>query len=212
MRRIRQQDWRLDYSMNILPRDNYFDMSLTLMDDGLDHSLATIRSLARFVNLSLSFPQDPINERILKRCKFFALSWQNSSRPDQNPISVTFEDCCSIFNYLTYNLPSSFQAAIILVMESLPNLFSGECPFVPTHGHFSHRNILTNPTTREITEIIDWAEVGILPFGFAVYGLENLLGYLTLCGWVFHGTADYLRDGFWGIFCELVGEVCPSSI
>jgi hypothetical protein len=38
------------YSMNILPGDNYFDLSLSLLDDDLDHRLATVRSLARFGN------------------------------------------------------------------------------------------------------------------------------------------------------------------
>jgi hypothetical protein len=83
---------------------------------------------------------------------------------------------------------------------------------VPTHGDFSERNILANPTTGEITGIIDWAEVGILPFGFALYGLDNLLGYLTPNGWVFHDTADYLRDEFWGVFREAVGAVSQSEM
>ena len=39
------------YSMNILPGANYFDRSLSLMDDDLDHRLTTVRSLARFVNI-----------------------------------------------------------------------------------------------------------------------------------------------------------------
>lgn len=43
------------YSMNILPGDNYFDPSLSLMDDDLDHRLVTVRSLARFGNFRLCF-------------------------------------------------------------------------------------------------------------------------------------------------------------
>jgi hypothetical protein len=43
------------YSMNILPGDNYFDLSLSLMDDDLDHRLETVRSLARFGNFRLFF-------------------------------------------------------------------------------------------------------------------------------------------------------------
>jgi len=39
--------------MNILPGDNYFDLSLSLMDDDLDHRLETVRSLARFGNFRL---------------------------------------------------------------------------------------------------------------------------------------------------------------
>jgi len=83
---------------------------------------------------------------------------------------------------------------------------------VLTHGDFSERNILANPTTGEITGIIDWAEVGILPFGFALYGLDNLLGYLSPSRWVFHDTADYLRDEFWRVFYEVVGGVSQSEM
>jgi hypothetical protein len=39
----------LIYSMNILPGDNYFDISLSLLDDDSDHRLATVHSLATFV-------------------------------------------------------------------------------------------------------------------------------------------------------------------
>lgn len=83
---------------------------------------------------------------------------------------------------------------------------------VPTHGDLSERNILANPATGEITGIIDWAEVGILPFGFALYGLDNLLGYLTLSGWVFNDDVDYLREEFWRVFCEVVGGVSQSEM
>lgn len=38
------------YSMNILPGENYFDLSLSLEDDDVDHRVETIRSLARFGN------------------------------------------------------------------------------------------------------------------------------------------------------------------
>ncbi|KAH6634521.1 hypothetical protein B0J18DRAFT_22484 [Chaetomium sp. MPI-SDFR-AT-0129] len=178
------------YSMNILPGDNYFDLSLSLEDDDVEHRLETVRSLARF----------------------FAQSWQNGSRPEPKSISVTFEDCCSSFDYLSRTLPSRFQNLITQVKDSLPALFSEDYPLVLTHGDFSERNILANPTTGEITGIIDWAEVGILPFGFMLYGLDNLLGYLTPDGWVFYDATDDLRDEFWSVFCELVDGVSQSEM
>ncbi|KAK4142406.1 uncharacterized protein C8A04DRAFT_38353 [Dichotomopilus funicola] len=124
------------YSMNMLPGDNYFDLSLSLEDDDVEHRLETVRSLARF----------------------FAQSWQNGSRPEPKSISVTFEDCCSSFDYLSRTLPSRFQNLITQVKDSLPALFSEDYPLVLTHSDFSERNILANPTTGEITGIIDWAE------------------------------------------------------
>ncbi len=162
---------------------------------------------------SLFFAENPIRERALSDdYRIFAQSWQNGSHHDPKSISGSFEDCCSSFDYLDRNLPSRFQNAITQVRDSLPTLFSREHPLVPTHGDLSERNILANPTTGEITGIIDWAEVGTLPFGFALYGLDNLLGYLTLSGWVFYDTADYLRDEFWRVFREVAGGVSQSDM
>ncbi|KAK3291611.1 uncharacterized protein B0H64DRAFT_366987 [Chaetomium fimeti] len=177
------------YSMDVLPGDNYFDISLSLMDHDLDHRLATVHGLARF----------------------FTQSWQNGtgSRPNPKSIAAAFEVCCSSFDYLRRNLPSRFQNTITQVRDSLPALFSREYPWVPTHGDLSERNILANPATGEITGIIDWAEAGILPFGFALYALDSLLGYL---GWVFYHAADYLRDEFWRVFREVVGGVSQSEM
>ena len=83
---------------------------------------------------------------------------------------------------------------------------------VITHGDLSQMNILADPRTGEITGIIDWAEAGIQPFGFALYSLDNILGYLTLNGWVVHSSAEYLRDEFWKTFCKLVGGVSQSEM
>lgn len=68
-------------------------------------------------------------------------------------------------------------------------------------------NILVEPKTGEITGIIDWAEAGVQPFGFALYALDNLLGYLTPTGWIFHSGAELLRNEFWRVFDDIVGGV-----
>ena len=43
----------LIYAMDILLGDNYFNIFFSMLDDDLDHQLATVRSIARFVNISL---------------------------------------------------------------------------------------------------------------------------------------------------------------
>ncbi|KAK4043109.1 hypothetical protein C8A01DRAFT_32748 [Parachaetomium inaequale] len=116
------------------------------------------------------------------------------------------------FTYLCGNLPSRFQETAIRVQDNLPALFSGEHPLVVTHGDLSEMNILANPETGEITGIIDWAEAGIQPFGFALYALDNILGYLTPSGWVFHTTAEHLQHEFWRIFCGLVGGLSQCEM
>lgn len=56
----------LIYAMDKLPGDNYFNISLSMPDDSLDHQLSTVRSLARFVNqlyLTHTSKQLIINEK-----------------------------------------------------------------------------------------------------------------------------------------------------
>ena len=52
-------------------------------------------------------------------------------------------------------------------------------------------NLLINPETGNITGIINWAESRVLPFGFALNGLENLLGRMDSEGWHYH---DHHRE------------------
>jgi hypothetical protein len=201
----------LIYSMNMLPGENYFHISLSIPDDDLHHRLATVRSLSRFVRLYLSWSSalsDPLMTMTTSR--FFGQSWQRSSRPDPDTVSASFAHCHSSFTYLCGNLPSRFQKTAIQVQDHLPAFFSGEYPLVVTHGDLSQMNMLANPETGEITGIIDWAEAGILPFGFALYVLDNILGYLTPSGWVFHDTAEHLQHEFWSVFCGLVGGFVPA--
>jgi hypothetical protein len=210
----------LVYSMNMLPGDNYLDISLCLPDDDLDHQLATVRSLARFVTAYFSPRTSKAavglcrNMALLTRWayRFFAESWQKRCRPEASAVSADLEDCSSSFDYLSRSLPSRFQNAVARVQKKLPALFSGEYPLVLTHGDLSERNILVNPETGEITGIIDWAEAGIRPFGFALYALDSIVGYLTPDRWVFHESAEHLRSEFWSVFCQLVGGVSPREM
>lgn len=61
-------------------------------------------------------------------------------------------------------------------------------------------NILINPKTGNITGIVDWAESRILPFGFALWGLENILGYMDSTGWHYYDNRRELEDCFWQVF------------
>lgn len=44
----------LVYAMNMVLGDNYLNISLSLLDEDLDHQLATVHSLARFVHLCIA--------------------------------------------------------------------------------------------------------------------------------------------------------------
>lgn len=74
-------------------------------------------------------------------------------------------------------------------------------------------NILVSPTTGRVTGIIDWAEAEILPFGLALYGLENLLGYMGPGGWSYFEIRDELEQRFWNQFwdCIAVAKAPPDD-
>lgn len=57
-------------------------------------------------------------------------------------------------------------------------------------------NILINPKTGNITGIIDWSKSRILPFGFALYRLENLLGRMHSEGWHYYNHHRVLENLF----------------
>lgn len=108
----------------------------------------------------------------------------------------------SNFDLLARDLPSRFAPNLDRVRKELPSLFSGALPFALSHGDFNVTNILTNPETGNITGIVDWAESRILPFGFALYGLENVLGRIDSQGWHYNGHYRELESLFWQVFRE----------
>ena len=57
-------------------------------------------------------------------------------------------------------------------------------------------NLLVNPNTGNITGIVDWVESRILPFDFALYGLENLLGRMDSEGWHYYDRCRELESLF----------------
>lgn len=87
-----------------------------------------------------------------------------------------------------------------MVHKKLPALFSGTLPFVLSHGDLNTMNILANPETGNITGIVDWAEARILPFGFALYGLECVLGWMDSKGWHYYDGHRELESLFWRTF------------
>ncbi|KAI0965336.1 hypothetical protein F4678DRAFT_453133, partial [Xylaria arbuscula] len=61
-------------------------------------------------------------------------------------------------------------------------------------------NILIHPETGSITGIIDWAEARTLPFGFSLWGFENVLGYMDFKGWHYFDNRHELEIIFWKTF------------
>ena len=73
-------------------------------------------------------------------------------------------------------------------------------------------NILINPETGHVTGIVDWAEARILPFGFSLWGLENILGYMDSEGWHYYDNRDELEGLFWQTFCTEINNATENDL
>lgn len=57
-------------------------------------------------------------------------------------------------------------------------------PWVLTHDDLSSMNLLIDAATGHLQGVVDWADAAIWPFGVALWGVESILGYSGLDGWV----------------------------
>ena len=118
----------------------------------------------------------------------------------------------SKLSVLTSTLPPRFTATIIRVHGEIGELFHPRYPQVLTHGDLCAMNILVSPTTGGVTGIIDWAEAEVLPFGLALYGLENLLGNMGPEGWRYFEIRDELEQRFWDqLWDSIAGSRAPPD-
>ncbi|KAL4982546.1 hypothetical protein BDW68DRAFT_195210 [Aspergillus falconensis] len=147
-------------------------------------------------------PDDMSQQRntIKDFARFFAQPWNNDLRPCSNATATLLMEFQSSFDLLTQNLPSRFARNLERVRKELPSIFSKALPFVLSHGDLNMMNIIVNPKTGNITGIVDWAESRILPFGFALYGLENFLGWMDSEGWHYYDHNRELESLFWQTF------------
>ncbi|KAJ5611818.1 hypothetical protein N7528_008923 [Penicillium herquei] len=140
-------------------------------------------------------------QRIIKDlARFFAQSWNNNQQPCSDDTAKWLTEFQANFDLLAQELPSRFTPAIDMVRKELPSLFSKALPFVLSHGDLNVMNILVDPETGNITGIVDWAESRILPFGFALYGLETIIGRMNSKGWHYHDAHRELESIFWQTF------------
>ncbi|KAJ6043436.1 hypothetical protein N7499_005863 [Penicillium canescens] len=146
-------------------------------------------------------PDDLFRQRntVMDLARFFAQSWNNDQRPSSADTTILLADFQSNFDLLARDLPSRFSPNINRVRKELPSLFA-TLPFILSHGDLNMMNVLISPETGNITGIVDWAESRILPFGFALYGLENVLGWMDSEGWHYYDDHRELENLFWKTF------------
>ncbi|KAL7950536.1 hypothetical protein V8C42DRAFT_123579 [Trichoderma barbatum] len=73
-----------------------------------------------------------------------------------------------------------------------------------THGDVLPGNMMVDAKTGRLTGLIDWAEAEWLPFGMALYGVEEVLGEHILSeGFRYYHDHEELRQLFWSKFLSL---------
>lgn len=132
--------------------------------------------------------------------RFFAQSWNFHQQPTQDRTTLVTEYKVKLAQ-LVESLPSRFSQTLLALEPHISTLFSN-LPYVVTHGDLCELNVLIQPTTGNITGIVDWAEVRVLPFGFALWGVENILGFMDSGGWQYYDNHDELRALFWDSFSK----------
>lgn len=111
--------------------------------------------------------------------------------------------CENNLHLLARNLPERFSREILGLTECLDSIFEN-LPMVLTHGDLCEMNFLVDEHSGHLTGVIDWAEAEILPFGFNLWGVENLLGYMDGNGWNYFEGYEDLRAVFWETFYSAV--------
>ncbi|KAF1976062.1 hypothetical protein BU23DRAFT_457171 [Bimuria novae-zelandiae CBS 107.79] len=176
------------YEMDMLRGENYVIVRPSLTRD---KRLNTVHSLA----------------------SFFAQSWQKGKLASSRlaNMSAISTECYARFEYLADILPKRFLPAVTEIQAALPALLDGYYPLVLTHSDLNEMNILVDPDSGEITGVVDWTGASILPFGFALYALESVLGSMGSSGWIWFDNVDDLRDTFWKAFREQTGLSNPQT-
>lgn len=139
---------------------------------------------------------------------FFAKSWRNPQLIDLDSIRSSFYEKLAM---LSKSLPSRFSETVRQLIDEVPLLFSGTYPLVLTHGDLCEMNLLVQPENGRLTGIIDWAEAETLPFGLALWGLENVLGFMDSQGWSYFDGHAELKDLFWMTFETDVGGITDDE-
>ncbi|KAK3387789.1 hypothetical protein B0H63DRAFT_559243 [Podospora didyma] len=104
-------------------------------------------------------------------------------------------------------LPRRFTCKLHSLERALPSLFfSKHHPFVLSHPNLNITNLLVYPHTGHITGVPNWQDARVLPFGFGLVALEDVLGYHDSSSggcWQYFEDAGRLRKRFWDVFERL---------
>ncbi|KAI0676844.1 hypothetical protein C8Q78DRAFT_1065547 [Trametes maxima] len=145
--------------------------------------------------------------------RFFASAWHNTPvlthPPDREKLK---QEYLSELEILRQGLPERFRTTLDNLIPQLPGLFTSSWPLVPHHTDLLENNIHVNTETGSLTGICDWKDTVIGPFGMSLGGLETMLGIRTWTeGWEYHANQQELRDLFWEVFYEAMGNISQAQ-
>lgn len=103
-------------------------------------------------------------------------------------------------NILAAGLSSCLTQTILHLSKDAEQLFSDSYPFTLTHTDLNETNVLVDPLTGHLTGVTDWVDAKIQPFGFSLYGVQNILGHMDKEGWHFCDSYKADEDLFWDTF------------
>ncbi|OAA54525.1 Protein kinase-like domain protein [Niveomyces insectorum RCEF 264] len=151
---------------------------------------------------------------VISLARFFAQAWKKGVA-ERQPVDIVrlHSECCARLDYLAGTLPMRFLPVVAKVQATLPQWFKDDSyPVVLTHADLNEMNILIDPSSGDITGIVDWSEASMQPFGFALYALDNALGTMSNDGWRWYDHAEAMRESFWDVFQAEIGSLSASQL
>ncbi|KAF3043828.1 hypothetical protein E8E11_001597 [Didymella keratinophila] len=131
----------------------------------------------------------------------FARFYAESLKKPQNPSVVIVQkqkdEVANSLKLLSDQLPPQFKEVLRVLQSQLPALYDPSYPLCLTHHDLSETNILVDSSTGCVTGIIDWADARVMPFGFALWGLLNIMGWMDAAGWHYYSNCTELEQTFW---------------
>jgi hypothetical protein len=199
------------YEMDRLPGTTYIEARCInghstepSPETSLQHS-NTVEDFARYVELYAT------SDRADCTGRFFAASWKHRQIKPLDVAETIHKDCEQKLELLSRVLPVRYTESLSKARTELPLLFTSAYPLVLSHDDLCEMNILVDLNSGHITGIIDWAEARILPFGFSLWGFENVLGFMDSQGWHYYNNHRELEKCFWQAFEQSVGGVSEAD-
>lgn len=140
--------------------------------------------------------------------KFLSAAWHNR-RGHFIELGLVGKSIRPRLEALCSDLPYRFRARAHHILKNIHRIEG--LPWVLTHGDIVSGNIMVDVFTGKLTGLVDWAEAEPrLPFGICLYGLEEILGEMTVNGFQYYPDGAQLRNHFWAELADNIPDLRQS--